>query len=306
MTEQTKAGFVAIIGAPNAGKSTLMNLFVGHKIAITSPKVQTTRVNMRGILTRKNTQYIFVDTPGIYKPDNKRLLDRSMVHAAWQAGSDADVILLLVDARTGFKERVMDIIEKLKEGGVKTPVFLGLNKVDTVEKEELLPLVSKAVEMDMFKEIFMISAKENDGVDDMLDYFANYLPESPYLYDDDSLTDIPMRLLAAEITREKAFRLLNQEVPYGLAVETVNYEVREDGSVKIDQNILVERDAHKQIVVGKQGSKVKAIGQKSRVDISNLLGCPVHLFIKVKVNDKWANSHSFMREIGLDPIQKTE
>tara|TARA_R110000868_G_scaffold189695_2_gene432950 strand:- start:1913 stop:2824 length:912 start_codon:yes stop_codon:yes gene_type:complete len=303
MTDKTRAGFVAIIGAPNAGKSTLMNLFVGQKIAIVSPKVQTTRVNMRGILTRENTQYIFVDTPGIYRPDNKRLLDRSMVSAAWQAGHDADVILLLVDCRSGFNDRVMSIIEKLKESNLKTPVFIAFNKIDALEKEFLLPLIVEAQEMDMFKEIFLISAKDNEGADDMLEYFSKFLPESPYLYDEEHLTDVPMRLLAAEITREKAFRLLNQEIPYGLAVETVNYEVRDNGSVKIDQNILVERDGHKLIVVGKQGQKIKDIGQKSRKEISELLGCPVHLFLKVKVNDKWSNSHSFMREIGLDPVK---
>ncbi|MFT7145062.1 MAG: GTP-binding protein Era [Alphaproteobacteria bacterium] len=306
MTDKTRAGFVAIIGAPNAGKSTLMNLFVGQKIAIVSPKVQTTRVNMRGILTRDNTQYIFVDTPGIYKPDNKRLLDRSMVSAAWQAGGDSDVILLLVDSRSGFNDRVMAIVDKLKESKVKTPIFLAFNKIDAIEKEFLLPLLVEAQEMDIFKEIFLISAQENDGADAMLEHFSKYLPESPYLYDEDHLTDVPMRLLAAEITREKAFRLLNQEIPYGLAVETVNYETKDDGSVRIDQNILVERDGHKIIVIGKSGQKIKDIGQKSRKELCELLGCKVHLFLKVKVNDKWANSQSFMREIGLDPVKLTK
>lgn len=296
----TKAGFVAIIGAPNAGKSTLMNLLIGQKIAIVSPKVQTTRVNMKGILTRGNTQFIFVDTPGIYKPDQKKLLDRSMVAAAWQAGADADIVLMVVDAKSGFNEKVLNIIEEYKSHSSKTPLFIAFNKVDTVEKEKLLPLISKAHEMEMFQDIFLISAKENDGVFQMLDKFTPHLPESPYLYDEEELTDVPMRLIAAEMTREKAFRLLNQEIPYGLAVETVQYLTQENGSIRIDQNILVEREAHKKIVLGKNGSKIKEIGKKSRLELSKMLGCPVHLYLKVKVNDKWLNSHSFMREIGLD------
>lgn len=304
MTEQTKAGFVAIIGAPNAGKSTLMNLLIGQKIAIVSPKVQTTRVNMKGILTRGQNQFIFVDTPGIYKPNENKLLDRSMVAAAWQAGHDADVVLMVVDAKTGLNEKVLTILEEYQNQPKSTPLYLAFNKVDLIEKEKLLPLVQKAHDMGIFKEIFLISAKQNDGVFDMLDRFAKHLPESPYLYDEEELTDVPMRLIAAEMTREKAFRLLNQEIPYGLAVETVQYLTQENGSVRIDQNILVEREAHRKIVLGKKGSKIKEIGRKSRLELANMLGCPVHLFLKVKVNDKWLSSHSFMREIGLEPDLK--
>lgn len=304
MTEQTKAGFVAIIGAPNAGKSTLMNLLIGQKIAIVSPKVQTTRVNMKGILTRGNTQFIFVDTPGIYKPDEKKLLDRSMVAAAWQAGHDADVVLMVIDAKAGFTQKVKSILEEYQNHPKSTPLFMAFNKVDTVDKDSLLPLIQEAQNMDIFKEIFLISAKENQGIGGMLDKFALSLPESPYLYGEDELTDVPMRLIAAEMTREKAFRLLNQEIPYGLAVETVQYLQHDNGSVRIDQNILVSREAHKKIVLGKGGSKIKAIGQKSRIDISKMLDCQVHLFLKVKVSDKWLSSHSFMREIGLEPDLK--
>lgn len=300
-TDITRAGFVAIIGAPNAGKSTLMNLLIGQKIAIVSPKVQTTRVNMKGILTRDNTQYIFVDTPGIYKPNEKKLLDRSMVSAAWQAGHDADVVLMVVDAQSGLNEKNMTILEEYQNSSKSTPLFLAFNKVDMVEKEKLLPLLQKANDMGIFKEIFLISAKKNDGVFDMLDRFAPHLPESPYLYDEEELTDVPMRLIAAEMTREKAFRLLNQEIPYGLAVETVQYISQDNGSIRIDQNILVEREAHRKIVLGKNGSKIKEIGRKSRIDLSKMLDCPVHLYLKIKVSDKWLTSHSFMREIGLEP-----
>lgn len=297
----TRAGFVAIIGAPNAGKSTLLNLLVGQKIAIVSHKVQTTRVNMRGVLTKDQNQFIFVDTPGIYRPkDTSRLLDKSMVDAAWQASGDADVVLMVIDAKSGFNAKTMDIIENLKATkSSNRPVFLALNKVDSIEKEKLLPLMQKAVDMGIFKEIFAISAKNNDGVFDMLNRFAPHLPESPYLYDEETLTDMPMRLVAAEITREKAFHHLQQEVPYSLAVETVNFEHYDNGSIRIDQNILVEREAHKPIVLGKGGATVKKIGQLSRRDLEEMLETKVHLFLKVKVSDKWANSHNFMREIGL-------
>lgn len=298
----TKAGFVALIGAPNAGKSTLLNQLVGQKIAIVSPKVQTTRVNMRGVLTQGNNQFIFVDTPGIYRPkDTSRLLDKSMVHAAWQAGGDSDVVLLLVDAKAGFNEKVTEIIENVKQNVPKrVPVFLALNKVDALAKDKLLPLMQKASAFDLFNGVFAISAKENDGVEDMLEQFAKHLPESPYLYDEETLTDMPMRMVAAEITREKAFHLLQQEVPYSLAVETVNFEHYNNGSIRIDQNVLVEREAHKPIVLGKKGSMVKRIGEQARADLEEMLETQVHLFIKVKVNDKWANSQNFMREIGLD------
>lgn len=299
--QKTRAGFVAIIGAPNAGKSTLLNLLVGQKIAIVSHKVQTTRVNMRGVLTHNQNQFIFVDTPGIYRPrENSRLLDKSMVDVAWQASGDSDVILLVMDAKSGFNNKVMDIVENLKANKKsRTPVFLAFNKVDTIEKEKILPLMQQAVDMDLFTEIFAISAKTNDGVFDMLDRFAPHIPESPYLYDEDTLTDMPMRLVAAEITREKVFHHLQQEVPYSIAVETVNFEHYDNGSIRIDQNVLVERDAHKPIVLGKGGATIKKLGQLARKDLEHMLETQVHLFLKVKVNDKWANSHNFMREIGM-------
>ena len=296
----TRAGFVAIIGAPNAGKSTLLNLLVGQKIAIVSPKVQTTRVNMRGVLTKDENQFIFVDTPGIYRPrENGRLLDKSMVNAAWKATGDADVVLMVVDAKTGFTPKVDDILDNLRENKSRTPIFLAFNKVDSVDKEKLLPLMQEAMNMHMFTEIFAISARNNDGAFDMLKRFAPLLPESPYLYDEDTLTDMPMRLIAAEITREKAFLNLQQEVPYSLAVETVNFEHYDNGSIRIDQSIMVEREAHKPIVLGKNGANIKRIGQWARKDLEEMLETQVHLFLKVKVNDKWANSTNFMREIGL-------
>ena len=296
---KTKAGFVAIIGAPNAGKSTLLNSYMGQKIAIVSPKVQTTRVNMRGILTQDNCQFVFVDTPGIYRPKGTRLLDKSMVSAAWQASGDADVILLVVDAHRGFNSAVTDILDNVQDLPKKRPIFLALNKVDCINKETVLPLMQHAQEMGIFEHIFAISAKKGDGIADLLTHFAAHFPQSPYLYEEDTLTDMPMRLLAAEVTREKAFLALNQEIPYSLAVETITYETNDKGHVNIHQNILVERDGHKGIVLGKGGKTIKHIGEKSRRELQDVLQGKVNLFLNVKVSEKWAHSHSFMREIGL-------
>ena len=295
-----RAGFVAIIGAPNAGKSTLMNQLVGQKIAIVSPKVQTTRVNMRGIVTRENTQFIFIDTPGIYRPGS-RLLDRSMVQAAHQARDDADATVLMVDAFKGFNEPVMDIIEILQS---KKPKNLSLvfNKVDKMPKEKLLPLMVKAQEMDLFDNVFAISATKGKGVEDILKAIEPSMPESPYLYSEDDVTDMPMRLLAAEITRERAFMMLNQELPYGLAVETVSYETEADGKLVIHQNILIEREAHKPIIVGKGGAMIKRIGEQARRNLQEMLQKKhLNLFLKVKVKANWSESSTFMQEIGLEP-----
>ena len=257
---------------------------------------------MKGVVTRGQNQFIFVDTPGIYRPrENGRLLDKSMVGAAWQASGDADVILMVVDAKSGFNAKVSDILENLKENkSSRRPIFLAFNKVDEVAKEKLLPLMQQAAEMNIFKEIFAISAKQGDGVNDMLDRFVPHFPESPYLFDEDAITDMPMRLVAAEITREKAFHMLQQEVPYSIAVETVSYKNFDNGDIRIDQNILVEREAHKPIVLGKGGATIKRIGELARKELQEMVETKVHLFLKVKVNAKWANSHAFMREIGMN------
>jgi len=296
----TRCGFIAIIGAPNAGKSTLINSILGKKVAIVTPKVQTTRINMRGILTRGDIQYIFVDTPGIHEP--KRKLDKSMVTAAHQAWMEADAVVLLVDAKAGFRDGVLQIIDVVKES--KAPVLLAFNKVDELHKEKLLPLMQQAQDMDVFQDIFAISAKTGSGVPDVLKKLAVYLPESPYLYDEETLTDMPMRLLAAEITREKAFLSLQQEIPYALAVETVSYEERDKkGDVVIRQNILIERDSQKKIVLGKGGAVLKIIGAKSRKDLEKLLGCRVHLFLHVKVRKDWQENQALLGEIGLLPAK---
>lgn len=292
---QTKAGFIAIIGVPNAGKSTLMNCVLGEKLAIVTPKVQTTRFNLRGILTENNTQYIFVDTPGIHKA--RRMFDQAMVDAAWQAGGDADVLLVVVDVRKGFDAETMQLMDVLKE--LKKPAILALNKIDGLPKEKLLPLMADAGKLNLFDKIFAISAKKGHGVKDLLATIASYMPQSPYLYDPEDITDLPMRLLAAEMTRERAFLLLGQELPYSLTVETVSYTEQLDGSVRIEQNLMVERDGQKKIVIGKNGQMLKKIGTQARTALSDIMGCPVHLFLNVKVSPGWASNHGLMRELGL-------
>ncbi len=297
----TQAGFVAIVGAPNAGKSTFLNGVLGQKIAIVTPKVQTTRFNIRGIYTADNTQIIFTDTPGIHKP--RRDFDRAMVKAAHQAALDADAILLLVDAAKGFNEEALQIIEDLKIA--KVPMVLALNKIDLLpQKENLLPLMQQAVDMDVFKKIYTISAKDMDGVEELLSELQSYMPESPYLYDEDQITDLPMRMLAAEITRERAFMLLQKELPYAMTVETVQYEAKDDGSVRIEQNLIVEREGQKKILLGKSGGMIKKIGEQARKLIAEAAGAKVHLFLKVKVRKGWDKNPHIIRELGLEPVKK--
>jgi GTP-binding protein Era len=291
----TRCGFVAIIGAPNAGKSTFMNAALGEKIAIVTPKVQTTRMNMRGILTEDDTQLIFVDTPGIHKP--RRQFDKAMVNAAWQASSDADAILLLVDAQKGFGPDVQRILADVKE--VTSPKLLVLNKVDKMPREKLLPLMAKAGAMGIFEHIFAISALKADRVRDVVEKLKGYMPQEPFHYDPDDLTDTPMRVIAAEVTRERAFMLLGDELPYSLTVETVAYTENPDGSVRIDQNILLERDGQKKIVIGKGGAMLKKIGEQARKTLSEMTGGPVHLFLQVKVREGWATDPHLMRSLGL-------
>ncbi|MCR9139094.1 MAG: GTPase Era [Alphaproteobacteria bacterium] len=292
----TRSGFVALIGAPNAGKSTLVNRFVGAKVSIVSHKVQTTRSLVRGIVIHKGAQIVFVDTPGIFKP--RRRLDRAMVTSAWGGAHDADVIFFLVDAERGLAGDAERILEGLVE--VRKPKVLILNKIDRVQPEALLELTAKATANVAFDETFMISALKGPGCDDVLDYLAKVLPEGPWYYPEDQITDLPLRQLAAEITREKLYARLHQELPYASHVETEKWEERKDGSVRIEQVIYVERESQKKIVLGKGGDSIKHISQQSRREIGDILGQVVHLFLFVKVRGNWGDDPERYREIGLE------
>ncbi|MEA1938843.1 MAG: GTPase Era [Pseudomonadota bacterium] len=276
----TRAGFVAVIGAPNVGKSTLVNHLVGSKVSIVSPKVQTTRTRVLGIAMIENAQLVLVDTPGIFTP--RRRLDRAMVHAAWSGACDADVIALMVDvARPTLRGDTGRIIAGLKEAGRRA--ILVLNKIDTVEKPTLLKLAETLYNHGIFDEVFMISALDGDGVPDLVEALVARLPESPYLFPEDQISDMPQRLMAAEITREQMYIQLQQELPYASTVETENWEEFRDGSVRIDQVIYIQRASQKGIVLGKGGARVKSIGQKARIELEEMFGRRVHLKIFVKV-----------------------
>lgn len=292
----TRSGFVALIGATNAGKSTLVNRLVGAKVSIVSHKVQTTRAIIRGIAIHDNAQIVFMDTPGIFKP--RRRLDRAMVTTAWGGAKDADVIVLLIDAERGIKGDAEKILEALKD--VKQPKVLALNKVDQVKRETLLALAQEANEMVGFEATFMISALNGSGCEDMMNYLSQTLPEGPWYYPEDQISDLPMRQLAAEITREKLFLRLHQELPYASHVETEKWEERKDGSVRIEQVIYVERDSQKKIALGKGGEAIKAISTAARKEISEILEQPVHLFLFVKVRENWGDDPERFREMGLD------
>jgi GTP-binding protein Era len=292
----TRSGFVALIGATNAGKSTLVNRLVGAKVSIVSHKVQTTRAIIRGIAIHDNAQIVFMDTPGIFKP--RRRLDRAMVTTAWGGAKDADVIVLLIDAERGIKGDAEKILEALKD--VKQPKVLALNKVDQVKRETLLALAQEANDMVGFEATFMISALNGSGCEDMMNYLSQTLPEGPWYYPEDQISDLPMRQLAAEITREKLFLRLHQELPYASHVETEKWEERKDGSVRIEQVIYVERDSQKKIALGKGGEAIKAISTAARKEISEILEQPVHLFLFVKVRENWGDDPERFREMGLD------
>lgn len=281
----TRCGFVALIGAPNAGKSTITNNFVGSKVSIVSPKVQTTRTLVKGIGIYDNTQIIFLDTPGIFKP--KRRLDRAMVASAWNGAGDADITVLVVDARRGFDDETQSIVAKLNKN--KVEAVLVLNKIDLVQKEKLLELSAKINAAGKFKETFMISALTGQQIDDFYKYLADNLPVSPWYYPEDQISDMPLKLLTAEIVREKLFMFLHQELPYALTVEPELWERRDDGSVRAEITIYVERDSQKIIVLGKGGSMIKRIGQAARKEIEELLEERVHLFLFVKVRENWIN-----------------
>jgi GTP-binding protein Era len=294
--EETRCGFAALVGAPNAGKSTLLNRLVGAKVSIVSRKAQTTRALVRGIAIDGPAQIVLVDTPGIFKP--KRRLDRAMVASALSGAADADVIALLVDARKGLDDEVEAILTQLDEA--KAPKVLVLNKVDIVAREKLLALTAKLNERQKFDETFMVSALTGDGVDDLRHALARRMKPSPWLYPEDQLSDAPLRLLAAEITREQIYERLHDELPYQSTVETDSWTNQKDGSARIEQTIYVARDGQKRIVIGEGGRTIKAIGQAARREIAEAAEQPVHLFLFVKVRENWAEDPERYREMRLD------
>ncbi|GBU18331.1 MULTISPECIES: GTPase Era [Methylobacterium] len=296
MPADARAGFVALIGVPNAGKSTLLNSLVGTKVSIVSRKVQTTRALIRGIVMEGASQIVLVDTPGIFAP--KRRLDRAMVHSAWGGAADADAVCLLVDARKGVDEEVEAVLGRLAE--VKRRRFLILNKIDLIPRERLLALAADLNGRLPFAETFMISALNGDGVADLRRALAGLMPPGPWLYPEDQVSDAPLRMLAAEITREKIYDRLHEELPYRSTVETDQWQVRADGSVRIEQTIFVERESQRSIVLGKGGRTIKAIGQAARVEIAEAAEATVHLFLHVKVRENWADDPARYREMGLE------
>jgi GTP-binding protein Era len=292
----TRCGFVALIGAPNVGKSTLVNALVGSKVTIVSRKVQTTRALIRGIAIENNAQIILVDTPGIFAP--KRRLDRAMVSTAWTGAHDADLVCVLLDARAGIDEEAEAILSKLAT--VQHEKILVLNKIDLVQREKLLALAKAANDRLSFVSTFMVSALSGDGVADLRHALAERVPSGPFHYPEDQMSDAPMRHLAAEITREKIFRQLHQELPYQSTVETDSWTERKDKSVRIEQTIFVERESQRKIVLGKGGASIKAIGAESRKEIAEIVGQPVHLFLFVKVRENWGEDPDRYREMGLE------
>lgn len=294
--EETRSAFIAVIGAPNAGKSTLVNRIIGTKVSIVSRKVQTTRTRVRGIMRVGQAQLVFIDTPGIFTP--KRQLDRAMVRAAWDETGRADATVFVVDARAGVTDAVTAIVAALRDKGRKA--ILVLNKIDLTRPERLLELTASLNEQGTFAETFMLSAETGDGVADLVTLLAREAPVGPWLFPDDDVSDMPLRLLAAEITREKIFVQLNQELPYAAAVLTDSWQEREDGSVRIDQTIVVLRENQRPIVLGKGGSRIKSIGQAARQELEHALDRRVHLFLHVKADAHWLENSGYYREWALD------
>ncbi len=292
----TRCGFVALIGAPNVGKSTLVTALVGSKVTIVSRKVQTTRALIRGIVIENSAQIILVDTPGIFSP--KRRLDRAMVSTAWSGAHDADLVCVLLDAKTGIDDEADAILNKA--AGVDHEKILVINKIDQVAREKLLALAKTANDRLRFAGTFMISAQSGDGVDDLRHRLAEMVPAGPFHYPEDQMSDAPMRHLAAEITREKIFRQLHQELPYQSTVETDSWTERKDKSIRIEQTIFVERESQRKIVLGKNGSTIKSIGAEARKEIAEITGVPVHLFLFVKVRENWGDDPDRYREMGLE------
>ena len=303
MTDNTtRAGFAAIIGAPNAGKSTLVNQLVGRKVSIVTPKVQTTRFQVRGVMMRDNYQIILVDTPGVFAP--RRRFDRAMVAAAWEGANDADAIVHVVDAAAQLsgKGRTVQDVERVIEGLKlhERKAVLALNKIDLVKREDLLELSQSLYETGAYSEVFMISASQGDHTEDLANALGQAMPESPYLYPADQIADLSERLLAAEITREKLFLRVHEELPYALTVETESWKMLKDGSVRIEQTIYVERDGHKPIILGKNGQTVKWVGKAAREDLEEQLGIKVHLFLFVKVRPNWSEERARFNALGLE------
>ncbi|MXV36139.1 MULTISPECIES: GTPase Era [unclassified Saccharibacter] len=292
----SRCGFVALVGAPNAGKSTLLNRMAGAKLSIVSPKAQTTRFRTLGIVMREQTQLIFVDLPGIFKP--RRRLDRAMVNAAWSGAQDADLTLFMIDARRGLADDVREIMGRLAES--KRTIWLVLNKTDMVSPQQLLPLTQEVSDTLKVDQVFMVSARSGDGVDELLDHLARAMPEGPYLYPEDDLTDLPDRLLAAEMVREQVFLQTHEEIPYHATVETESFKQRRDGSVRIDVTIYVSRPGHKAILIGERGSRIREIGMRARRYLEPLLDCPCHLFLNVKERAEWDKETARLRALGLD------
>lgn len=287
---------MALVGAPNSGKSTLTNALVGAKVSIVTHKAQTTRGPVRGIVLAGDAQVILVDTPGIFQP--KRRLDRAMAQTAWDRAADADLVALVIDAARGIDEKLSPIIEHLPK--IKRPVIAVLNKVDLVKKPDLLKLTADLLALKTFNEVFMVSALTGDGVEDLKGYFTGIVPEGPWLFPEDQLSDASLRQTAAEITREKLFLRLHEELPYALTVETTEWKTLRNGSVRIEQTIFVERESQRRIVLGAKGSMIKEIGQASRTEIAEIAGLPVHLFLFVKVRERWGEDPERFREMGLD------
>ncbi len=294
----TRAGFIALIGEPNAGKSTLLNRMVGAKVSIVTHKVQTTRSRIRGIAMEGDAQLVFVDTPGLFRP--RRRLDRAMVAAAWGGAADADIVVLMVEAHRGITPGVEEILARLGEIAQGRRVALAINKIDRVRAETLLGLAMALNERFDFARTFMISAEKGHGVEDLRRWLAEEVPEGPWLYPEDQIADLPLRMIAAEITREKLTLRLHQELPYQLTVETESWEERKDGSARIEQIIYVARDGHKGIVLGRKGETIKAVSQTARTELEEFLGRKVHLFTQVKVRPGWQDEAERYSEMGLD------
>lgn len=292
----TRCGFVTLLGAPNAGKSTITNDFAGSKVSIVSPKAQTTRTTIKGIGIFENTQIIFQDTPGIFKP--KRRLDRSMVASAWGGAKDGDILVLVVDAKRGFDPETKAIIEELNKQ--TRPTVLVLNKIDAVAKNKLLPLAAEINEAGKFVETFMISATTRENIDELYKYLADKLPESPWYYPEEQMSDMPLKLLAAEVVREKLFLMLQQEIPYALTVEPELWQRRDDNSVRAEMTIYVEREGQKKIIIGQGGQMIKKIGEKARRELEEMLECRIHLFLYVKVRENWGDDPARYSDWGLN------
>ncbi|MBF9019117.1 MULTISPECIES: GTPase Era [unclassified Roseobacter] len=294
----SRAGFVALIGEPNAGKSTLLNHMVGAKVSIVTHKVQTTRARIRGVALEGESQIVFVDTPGLFRP--RRRLDRAMVAAAWTGAADADVVVLLIEAHRGLTEGVKEILSGLLEKASGRKIALAINKIDRVEAPQLLKLTEEANAAFPFVKTFMISAERGHGVGDLREWLAQEMPEGPWLYPEDQIADLPMRMIAAEMTREKLTLRLHQELPYQLTVETESWQERDDGSARIDQVIYVSRDGHKGILLGHRGETIKAVSRAAREELAEFLGRKVHLFLQVKVRPNWLEESERYSEMGLD------